>query len=277
MKKTGAFRKALYTFSGWAYGGVGVMAALLAYMNDIDGKESWISNRPVVLMFIEKVQEYSFVAYVLFGFLLISFWIVRSLGDPWVIEKIQYILDRYQDQVFGGNETPSDHERVTIFQYKKFCFLRSHWSKKWFLPVRPHHFVGSYLVPYLRSGHLSKKTKTCFWVPDDSDRSEGVAALAWTRRKAVLQRELPQIHSTSSDNNIRKYSDRTNCPFDMVKCYKLAGKILPRSLAAIPLEKNGKMWGVLVIDSRSPDGVTDQAIYDYSLTIGLIGQLLERA
>lgn len=52
---------------------------------------------------------------------------------------------------------------------------------------------------------------------------------------------------------------------------------MPCSIVAIPIERRGKMWGVIVLDSRYPEGVTDKAVEDYRLTVALVGHLLERA
>ena len=247
-------------------------------MNDIGGDEAWIIKRPILLALVRKAQGISPYIYATLGVILILCWGYRKLGDPWVIEKIQYILNQYQSQVFGKNGNPQDHDRITIFKYKKYCVLKSHWSKKkWYRPNQPHHFIGSFLVPYLRSGHLSQQTRICFFAPDDSDRSEGIASLAWSKQQAVVQKELPCISKTSSEQNKQKYAKRTKSPLDMINCYIEQEKPLPRSLAAVPLERNNKPWGVLVLDSRTPEGVTEEAINGYSLTIALIGQLLERS
>ena len=278
MKKTSNIRKLLYSASTWGYGAVGVTGTFMAWINDVDDKETWLNGRPVVSMLIQKLQDISPYIYIILGLVLVACWIIKRLGDPWVVEKIQFILDQYRNQVFGNNGTPHDHERVTIFQHRKYCFNMSHWSRKsWYKPSKPHHILGSFLVPYLRSGHLSQNTKTCFYAPDDSDKSEGVASLAWARKQMVIQDNLPSVSQNSSLTNKERYANRTNCPIDMINSYISSGKALPRSIAATILEKNGKLWGVLVLDSRDPHGVSAQDINNYKLTIALIGQLLERA
>lgn len=50
----------------------------------------------------------------------------------------------------------------------------------------------------------------------------------------------------------------------------------PRSIGAIPIEVHGKIWGALVLDSKAPQGVTNEKIANFKLTAGMIGQLLEK-
>lgn len=56
-----------------------------------------------------------------------------------------------------------------------------------------------------------------------------------------------------------------------------AGRVMPRCMLAIPIRRLGKLWGVIVLDSRHPYGVDQRAFTDYQLTLALIERLLERA
>ena len=52
---------------------------------------------------------------------------------------------------------------------------------------------------------------------------------------------------------------------------------MPRSIAAIPIIVFGDMWGVIVLDSRHPNGVSSDSVLNFELTVALVGQLLEKA
>lgn len=62
---------------------------------------------------------------------------------------------------------------------------------------------------------------------------------------------------------------------NMVRRYANKNKTLPRSITAIPIEVNNKRWGVLVLDSVHPTGISSDAISNYTVTLALIGRLLE--
>jgi hypothetical protein len=45
----------------------------------------------------------------------------------------------------------------------------------------------------------------------------------------------------------------------------------------MPIEVNNKPWGVLVLDSRDDQGVTDNLVRDFSLMVNSISHMLEKA
>ena len=45
----------------------------------------------------------------------------------------------------------------------------------------------------------------------------------------------------------------------------------------MPVECKGKLWGVIVLDSMTSGGVTSESVEHYTLTVALIGHLLEKA
>jgi hypothetical protein len=50
-----------------------------------------------------------------------------------------------------------------------------------------------------------------------------------------------------------------------------------RAFCGIPVEVKGRMWGVIVLDSRSPDAIDQEAVNVYRLVGRYLGKLLERA
>ena len=167
-------------------------------------------------------------------------------------------------------EEPTDHHRVTLFKYSYFLGLSTYlgqpWKKLW----------GGWLSPVLRSGHTSKKTNAIFFAPDNSDKAEGWAGTAWVSRNTVMVDSLPSVEQRSSKKVKKEYADKTNMTVQMVEQYTRQSKPLPRSLLAFPVEVNGRIWGVIVLDSRKPDSIPEDAVTKYSLTSAIIGQLLER-
>lgn len=279
MKSFEGRRKTFHFFSVWMISLGTFLATALGLINGIDEDEAWLENRPVVARCVEFVQENAIWIYALIVVIVLVSVIYKRIGDPWVWEKIKFILDEYQGKAFNVNgATPADHNRVTLFRYKEGCVFRKHWSAKtWYRPNGKNPLFSSYLIPVLRSGHMSQKTKAMFYAPDNSDKAEGVAAYAWASRQAVSVPGLPHITSRSNKSDRRQYAEATFSDIEMIDKFVAEGKPLPRSITAIPIESGGKIWGVIVLDSRAPDGVSDKAVEHYRLTVALVGHLLERA
>ncbi|MCX5590894.1 hypothetical protein [Alcaligenes endophyticus] len=278
MKRLGARSKGLYALSTWLVPVMPLAVALLSWCNGLDGTEAWLANRPNVFAFIERIQIISFWLYVICWSVFIWAVIYKRKGDPWLVEKLQFILDRYQEGAFNAEAgTPKDHNRVTLFRHQKGFFVR-HWSAKSGLwPWGDYHPFSSFLVPVLRSGHISKKTAIAFHVSDASDKTEGIAGMAWSCGEALCVTDLPEMIAVSGVRQKNTYAEKTYCDKRMIEDYINRKRNMPRSIVAIPVERKGKIWGVVVADSRSPKGVTESAVENYRLTVALIGHLLERA
>lgn len=257
-----------------------IVIALITWLNGLDGTAEWLAKRPNVFAVIRRVQEFSFWLYAFcWPLFFLAVWYKRK-GDPWLVEKIQFILDRYQQGAFDlancPPDPPKDHNRVTLFRHQKGFFVR-HWSCKRFWPWGKHTPLCDFLVPVMRSGHMSKKTSIAFFVSDDSDKTEGIAGQAYARRGAVCVANLPEMNAATGVRAKKDYADRTFCDTRMIASYISKERPMPRSAVAIPVERHGNIWGVIVLDSRYPYGVTDRAVEHYSLTVALVGHLLERA
>lgn len=281
MRRLGARSKKLYILSTWLVPVMPLMIALISWCNGLDGSERWLANRPVVYGFLKRIQDISVWLYL--ACWPTFFWAVfyKRKGDPWLVEKLQFILDRYQEGAFNleecPDETPKDHNRVTLFRYQKWGFVR-HWSAtKWYWPWGRHHPFSSFLVPVLRSGHMSQKTAIAFHVSDDSDKTEGVAGKAWSCGEALSVIDLPLMDPSSRNRPKTVYAGRTFCDIEMIEVYIRRKRNMPRSIVAIPVERHGRIWGIVVADSRYQQGVDDSAVENYRLTVALIGHLLERA
>lgn len=100
-----------------------LVIALLAWLNGLTGKELWLANRTLIFAVIQRLQEVS-------GFLYLVSWGVfawafyyKKLGDPWLVEQLQFIFDKYQEKAFNHAKlpanTPIGHNRVTLFKYRR--------------------------------------------------------------------------------------------------------------------------------------------------------------
>lgn len=243
--------------------------------------ESTIYQRwpDIVVKTIEWCQAYSLPIWSGLGALTIAGWVLRWRGDPWIWDKLQTLLDRFQEVAYKRfpNHIKDDH-RVTLFRYQKWYWGLSTpmtdgrwpWSRKR-LPW------SGWLVPVLRSGKTSKKTRAVFMVPDNGNDAEGVAGQAWASNAVIVADKLPALKLGSGDRQVAKYAERTHCPERIVRDYLHRGRPLPRSIAAIPIEVNNVPWGVLVLDSSDEDGVTYELVNNFTLIVHSISQLLEKA
>ena len=279
MKTFGKRRKVFHFFSVWMSGAAAFFATALGLINGIDEKEDWLKSRPIASRCVEFIQENAIWMYLIIIVLVLVSEIYKRFGDPWVWEKIKFILDEYQGKAFNVNgATPADHNRVTLFRYTQNCMFQRHWSSNsWYNPGGKNPLFSSYLLPVLRSGHMSQKTKAMFYAPDSSDKAEGIAALAWASRQAISAPGLPLITAKSNKSDRKQYAEATFSDIKMIDKYAAEGRPMPRSISAIPIESSGSIWGVIVLDSRSPGGVSDNAVEHYRLTVALVGHLLERA
>ncbi|SFB80293.1 hypothetical protein SAMN05660443_0223 [Marinospirillum celere] len=279
MKKYSSKRNLLYKATKLSETAGYIAIATTSSIYAINLSQPFLSNRPIATHVIEKAQEFGIIAYAL-GLLLITLGVIGRLhGDPWIWGKIKFILDEYQDRAFNNDENDSqDHHRVTLFKFKEKCWFCKRWncisffSKEW-----AHHFRSDFLVPVLRSGHQSQKTKTSFLVPDSSDECEGVAGKAWANVNSVIVPNLPLVKKRMKKNDKADYANNTYSDQKMIDHYINIDRKMPRSIAAIPVMVKNEPWGVLVLDSRRPDGVDENSVLNFTLTVSLIGHLLEKS
>ncbi|WP_339494929.1 GAF domain-containing protein [Pseudomonas sp. RA_105y_Pfl2_P56] len=281
MLRTGPKRKVIYAVSGYIYVLAGLLSSGTIWLMDVEKDDRWIEQKPIVWMLIDRFQEFGIWLILAIALIVIVTGFVKHLSDPWVVEKLQFILDEYQGKAFKNLNVPKDHNRVTLFKYRERLFFKRHWQEqstsKW-SPFKTRRWCGSYLVPYMRSAHLTLNTKTVFFIDNEnSAKTQGVAGLAWSSRQVAILPDLPEIKPTSSNKSKETYAKVTKSSVRFLERYLTEGKTPPRSMAAVPVECNGKLWGVIVLDSLDPLGVTQESVEHYTLTVALIGHLLERA
>lgn len=280
MNRLGAGSKKLYTLTTWLVPIMPLAIALVSWCSGLDGTEVWLQKRPNISAFLERIKDISFWLYAFLWPLFIWAILYKRCGDPWLVEQLQFILDRYQAGAFNTDKfptgVPQDHNRVTLFCRQKGFFIR-HWSAKRLWRWGEHNPLSDFLVPVLRSGHMSKKSQVAFYISDDSDKTEGVAGRAWASDQVIFEEKLPKIETLTSEPRQKVYARRTGCDLQMIKERVARGAPMPRSIVAIPVRRFGKLWGVIVLDSRYPEGVNVAAPENYKLTLALIERLLERA
>ncbi|MFU0822380.1 GAF domain-containing protein [Pseudomonas lundensis] len=278
MINIGKTRKLVYAYSELVYIGTTFIFAFMGWVMGVDGKEPWVKEHPILWRLLEHLQVNSLYIYIGLGALGACAFISRRMGDPWIINKLKTILNGYQKGAFKGDDPVlKDRDRVTIFQHKTNCIFTCHWTAD--SPLKPwgkNPVLSDYLVPILRSGHISQQSKAAFFASDDPEKSEGVAGRAWAYNRPIVLNDLPNLGPKSPARDRNNYARETFTDVAMVDKYISDGKKLPRSIAAIPFESGGKVWGVVVLDSANPLGVGPDSVTHYSLTVALIGELLEK-
>lgn len=233
----------------------------------------------IIVTTIEWSKTYSFPIWTALGSSAMLGALLRWRGDPWVWDKLQTLLDRFQEVAY--NRFPhhiKDDHRVTLFRYRKWHWALSSPMTEGILPWNRRRLPWSgWLVPVLRSGKTSQKTRAVFMVPDNGNDAEGVAGRAWASNSVTVAENLPSLTRTSAKKQISRYAARTHCPENVICDYLRRGRSLPRSIAAIPIEVRNVPWGVLVLDSSQGDGVTQELVDNFTLIVHSISQILEKA
>lgn len=200
-----------------------------------------------------------------FPALLISVPIVesfrRKLEKKTLWPLVKEILDEFRKQLYEKNELHL--HKVTLF---KRC--------GWVLRARYFQSFGwGWLKVIQRSGHTSQNSRRVFFAPNDQDKAEGVAGLAWAWNSVVYREDLPNLkNGVPSERSLKQYADDSNYPLELVR------KTLPssRAICGIPVEVGGKVWGVLVVDSRQAKLPKEKIEQHYPLVARFLGRILER-
>ena len=214
--------------------------------------------------FLISLQQYAWVTIPLLAVTLALMQVARSMiGPPWIWDTVHHLLDSFQEYVFEGESGPLHHHRVTLFKYARVRLWLCRWP--W----------SGWLVPVERSGHTTRRSRTTFLAPDDADQAEGIAGQTWTQNRVVVVNRLPDINENPPCDVLVEYARQTWIAEAWLQ--KQRQRQHARSFCGIPVEVKGKLWGVIVLDSRSPEVIDENAIQFYSLMGRYLGKLLERA
>lgn len=188
----------------------------------------------------------------------------QKLSDRWIIDGIRDVLNFLRERAFSADKVddPLHFHRVTLFRYTRWrwCFQRWPW--------------GGWLVPIARSGHTTQRVKSVFRVPDEADKAEGIAGMTWTMQNTVVIDELPDLNCrATSSQDFAQYADRTKISHETAKSKRPHS----RSFMGLPVSVAGQNWGVIVIDSRSPQfTVGKRVLTTYAAVAKPLQRFLER-
>lgn len=185
----------------------------------------------------------------------------KHLGSPWLWGAVHQHLDVIRELAF--NLQPNDavhHHRVTLFKHVPWAWCLRKWP--W----------SGWLVAVERSGHTTQNSIAFFRAPDNPDHAEGVAGMTWARNGTVAVSKLPQLTAQSTDEELKAYSAAAGVSVEWLR------RRLPQaqSICGIPVEVKGRLWGVIVLDSRSPTGLAEGGQVMYKPASKLLAKLLER-
>lgn len=241
------------------FGIAGLIAPVLGIVIDWAGKIDKQKNGTLASI-LDFIKIHSLYFYLLIIICLIVGYILSRDGKKIQWTTLQSMLDELQEKSYNLNEGDEhDKHRVTLFQYKKWCWRRHGLNFiAWFRSKKNRniHPMCGWLMPVLRSNHQGKKTKVVFAITDNSDNTEGVVGRCWASNRALEVSRLPGIQTSSSEANCEKYAKGSFLPLNSVLEAKKRGKSLPRSMYAMPITaNNGDLWGVVIWDSAKPNGI----------------------
>jgi hypothetical protein len=189
-------------------------------------------------------------------------WIRRWTERKTLWPIVKAILDDFRSRLFPTNGDPSHYHRATLFRRCAWV-----WRKKSLRsPGR------GWVKVYERSGHTTQNSRTVFRAPNDPDKATGVAGTTWAWNRMVIVENLPNLETSPTSENFIEYAQRSNCPEKDIR------ELRPRSrsLCGIPIEVKGSLWGVLVIDSRSPTLPTDAIQTHHPMAAKFLAKVLEQ-
>jgi len=166
------------------------------------------------------------------------------------------LFNDYREEAFNIAEDDAVHNhRVTLFKRSRLIWWIWPWRSRYSPWGKMRAPWSGWLVPLVRSGHTTQRSRTVFLAPDDADNVEGVVGQVWARDRVIVVEDLPDLCGNATDQDIAAYALKTWVPDAWVRWRLRSGKQCPRSICGIPVEVNGSRWGVIVLDSYSPDGL----------------------
>jgi len=262
--------------SGWSYvhralsvtqivGSVSIVLLAGASAADPAKVEEW----PLVVgKTVEFLRNQSIWGAILIIVVGVAQLVKNQIGAPWLWETVEAMLNHYRDRVFSRRtRDPRHYHRVTIFK---------HVGWRW--PLLHGRLPGhGWLVPVARSGHTTRDAKTLFRAPShDPDKAEGFAGMVWQRSDTPVIPDLPSLGTSATPDTYTGYAKRFNLTVERVR----AKSWRSRSFSGFPILVNGDQWGVVVLDSRSPDGLTNENYgrhrSEQELLVTFLSKLLEK-
>ena len=172
--------------------------------------------------------------------------IMQVTGRPTTWDTLHNLLDGLQNAIFPAASYPvPDEHKATIFKAVKSCKRDKFWKRV----SSVARDKKEWLIPVVRSGHLSQETEACFRICDEGAECSGVAGQAWARNSVVSVHDLPDIsNGEATVTAYRQYAKQGFVKRDWAELKKPKA----RAILAMPIMVKGEPWGVLVFDSRLP-------------------------
>src|SRR5690554_4227276 len=105
MYKLGASSASRYRFSVFLTRSMPFAIAFLAWING-QPSSPWLESHPSLEKVLVRCLEYSIYVYAVFWIAYAWAAFYRFLGDPWAVNKLQFVLDEYQNGAFDKAKFP---------------------------------------------------------------------------------------------------------------------------------------------------------------------------
>jgi len=250
----------------WVYWIALIISAILAAANGVT-----VKGTGVVFEIITWLQGFKPWIALLILITLLSKGALSLLGpSPARRESLQRTLENLQQYLFKGKDGPLHDYRVTIFRYSRWNWKVLTWLAIW----RDGRSVHSgWLMPYMRTGHLTLNCRSCWNVPFDGKRIQGVAGQVFSCNQVITIKDLRLLSPSSTNKQLADYAKQVWVTSEWLKSRLEDGSSFARSYCGIPIEINRKPWGAIIIDSKDYQLPDDDPVR-FQKTMGLIGQIV---
>ena len=261
-------------FDRWLNVTSGASPIIVAIVGSILKIEDAYFKSPIFLGIISAIRNRAWWIILTFSVIGILAQVIRArIGTPVVWQTVQYLLDQYWEELFekanGVVNDPRYFHRITLFKHVKWHwgFVRWPWS--------------GWMIPVARSGHKTRSRIAKFRASSDApDKAEGIAGQAWAYERRVQIYGLPDINTdTVAETDIDDYASQGSVSRKWIEKRRGKKKSHALSLLGIPVEVKNKPWGALVVDSRNPNEILNEAALKkqkYKSLVNILSKLLEK-
>ncbi|EJE4179057.1 GAF domain-containing protein (plasmid) [Vibrio parahaemolyticus] len=265
------------------HGSGAAMSLFVGSVIQLDLQSEQIKKYPIWGEVVRDIKSYApTLLFASATLIVVTYAILKSTNSVSILKCLQAKLNSLRGwlccDIAGDID---DNHRVTLFKHKKtyfgLLFRRKYWATRYFPWTLKKHPWSGWLVPVARSGYTGQNSRSVFWAPDNGNRAEGVAGIAWAKGGDVVHFEkLPKIASETSQQNRERYCNHTKVSPMLLNAYVEEGKSPARSFLAFSLLVDGEAWGVVVVDSQSAEGIdVNQISKAIDVTCTLMPVLLE--
>ena len=225
--------------------GVVILASVLSFM-PTPKKEKW----PVVVPYYESVLSNQAaivtVSSTVVGVLAIA---LKCIGSPKDWKRIHRMLENFHSETFShldDTDQPSEHHRVTMYRWKRWCLFPGPGWWPWRNGVYPW---SGWLIPIVRVGSTNPG-KTIFLAKSgNKDEFEGVAGAAYVSVSGDLPIEDLPNTLRADKKTLANYAQKGFVSIEWLERRVTRNQPCARCFRAVRLEVNNKPWGVMMIDT----------------------------